>query len=275
MTNTTLISGEEENINAKTQSNRYTMTDIDKLWKQVVRRMKDKYLAPFYFFTAFYYITYTPFWDYPPATLTAALVKVLPIWSLVLYVKLNNYSNTAEIGNLKIFFVNFFQVSDYSKFILVGLLFSSLGDAFLISRYTLFIPGMIAFAFAHAFYMHAMPPGHIESRFTQICFLCGVDVYLFISSGIQSVFMHTIVVIYTFLIFLVGWKALTNFEKARNVSNLASAIGIVLFIFSDFIIAVDKWKFSVPFSQCIVMTSYYASQYFLALSTGSSLKIYE
>ncbi|KAJ8309220.1 hypothetical protein KUTeg_014094 [Tegillarca granosa] len=26
MTNTTLISGEEENINAKTQSNRYTMT---------------------------------------------------------------------------------------------------------------------------------------------------------------------------------------------------------------------------------------------------------
>lgn len=171
--------------------------------------------------------------------------------------------------------MNFFQVPDYSKFILVGLLFSSLGDAFLISRFTLFIPGMIAFAFAHAFYMYAMPPGQIESRFTQICVLCGVDVYLCLSSGIDSLFMNIIVIIYIVLIFSVGWKAATNFEKVRNVSNLTSAIGILLFTFSDFIIALDKWKFSVPFRQCIIMTLYYASQYFIALSTGSSPKVNE
>ena len=43
--------------------------------------------------------------------------------------------------------------------------------------------------------------------------------------------------------------------------------GSLLFLLSDFIIALDKWRLSLPLAELVVMTTYYAAQLCLAIST--------
>ncbi|XP_060070534.1 lysoplasmalogenase-like protein TMEM86A [Ylistrum balloti] len=231
---------------------------MDSFKEELVRRMNNTKLFPFYGLLAIYYLSYLPFWHYPPVTISAAFFKALPIWSLAFFVR-----QTAGVQRSDVFPKEY-----YSKFVMLGLLISSVGDAFLVSRHTLFIPGMLAFMIAHCCYLLAFGPSEVpESRIKSVYALGGVASFFYISDAIDSFLMQLIVLCYFVVIFIVGWRAEARYERNQTYSALFGSLGMFFFMFSDFIIATDKWKFYVPFSEFIVLSFYYMAQFCIAIST--------
>ncbi|KAL5008163.1 hypothetical protein ScPMuIL_013744 [Solemya velum] len=221
--------------------------------------LKHPNLVPFYGCFILYYILYRPFVDYPPLTLMAVLFKCLPIWSLVYYIK-------ATTQGPQWYRKPFLPDDYYCQNIIVGLLCSSVGDALLLSRVTLFIFGLLAFAVAHVFYNIAMGPAPLQTKNRDLYILGGMVCFLVIQEGIDSFIMKGLVLMYISLIFSVGWRATSRYQYYKTDALLYGSIGGLIFIFSDLIIAVDKWRFGIPASQFLVMTSYYTGQLGIALS---------
>lgn len=221
--------------------------------------LKHPNLAPFYGCVTLYYVLYQPFGSYPSFTLMTAIFKCLPIWCLVYYIKATNQGPHW-------YKKPFLPDDHYCQNIIIGLLCSSVGDAFLLSRVTLFIFGLLAFAMAHAFYLVAMEPVPLQSRNRDLYILSGIVCFLVIQEGIHSTIMKGLILMYISLIFSVGWRATSRYEYYKTDALLYGSIGVLLFMLSDFIIAVDKWRIGIPAVQFLVMTSYYAGQLGIALS---------
>ncbi|XP_071080304.1 lysoplasmalogenase TMEM86A-like [Haliotis cracherodii] len=215
--------------------------------------LMDIRLIPFYLSVGAYFALYRPYLQYPPETMDAAIVKAIPIWSLAFFI------HTTKDSHQTIYARHFF----------VGLFFSSLGDMCLIWRETLFIPGMLFFAVAHVCYMLGLATDFNFKRTRCGVFftLLSMCLYLFISSGISSIVMKVLVLVYQGLIFGVGWLAVEHFVYDRTNSACFGACGAALFMFSDCLIGLDKWKFRVPLAEVVIMATYYAGQMCLALST--------
>jgi len=238
------------------------VSDMEKFKRDLLQRLKNSQLYPFYGSVVLYFVLYQPFWDYPPVTFFAAVCKVLPILSLAFFVR-----QTSDVASSEIF-----PTLDYNKFIMVGLLISSIGDAFLVARSSLFVPGMLAFSVAHCSYLYAMENGSSTGGTKTLFSLGAIASFLFIADGIDSYILKFLVLIYTGLLFSVGWKAMCRYEHLKSFSSQLASIGLLLFMFSDFIIATDRWKVHVPFTELITMTTYYMAQLFIAISTENTGK---
>ncbi|XP_061174487.1 lysoplasmalogenase TMEM86A-like [Saccostrea echinata] len=232
---------------------------MDVTQEEIIRRLKNVYLIPFYVLCAVYFVLYQPFLHYPEETFSAAFFKVLPIFALIAFVRLN-------VGDENVL-QNPIPKSDFHRFTILGLIFSSIGDACLIARETMFIPGMLFFTIAQAWYLYALGPGSKGSRLQSIFYLGGVGTFLFLESGIEGIFMKFLVLIYTVLIFTVAWRAASRFERENTYPALLGFVGILLFTLSDFLIGVNKWKFYIPFSEFLVMMTYYGGQFGIALGS--------
>lgn len=138
--------------------------------EEIILRLKNLFLIPFYVLSAVYFVLYQPFLHYPEETFSAAFFKVLPILALIGFVRLN--AGDEDIIH------NPIPKSDFHKFTILGLLFSSIGDACLIARETMFIPGMLFFSIAQAWYMYALGPGNKGSRLARIHLLPGRNRYI-------------------------------------------------------------------------------------------------
>lgn len=226
------------------------------------------HLAPFCATWITYYILYLPlFGGYPVETIGSAFFKILPILSLCFYVisASRDFNGLPSMDNL-------LPEDNRSRFMCLGLLVSCLGDICLVWREFLFIPGLLFFAIAQIMYLYAFQEGTEKSRTKSVFAMLGMSVYLCISSGISNFLVSGLVLIYMILIFTLAWRATARYETEGNKAAMAGCFGALLFLFSDFIIAVDKWCFSVPFAICIIMTSYYGGQLGLALSTTKDLE---
>ncbi|XP_041353487.1 lysoplasmalogenase-like protein TMEM86A [Gigantopelta aegis] len=220
-----------------------------------MQKVFDKDLLPFFALVVVYFIIYNPVLQLPPENLTAAFFKVLPVWYLLFFVYFRSYR---------------IQQDKYARHFICGLLASSLGDASLIWREALFIPGMIFFAVAHIFYLFGLSKtvNRTVLKRTQTLFaLIYFFLYLFISFGIENHVMKTLVFIYSGCIVAVGWLATARYLHDQSMAGLFGVIGAFLFTFSDFIIATNKWRFPVPLSGLLIMISYYSAQLCLTLST--------
>ncbi|XP_063418580.1 lysoplasmalogenase TMEM86A-like [Mytilus trossulus] len=232
--------------------------DMDMMKTKLLGYLPKPTLYPFYGTLLLYFVLYQPFIGYPPITFFAAFFKILPVLSLAYFVR-----STVK-GKLSALMDN-----DYKKFIFIGLLTSSLGDALLVARTALFIPGMLVFGVAHLFYILAFEPSSGKSRLQNLYILGYLALAVTLHADIDSFIMFCLVMVYMTLILVMSWRATNTYERTKTFPALAACVGSMLFIFSDFLIAVDKWKFSVPFTQFFVMITYYSAQFFLALSTDS------
>lgn len=247
-------------VNFKVKLTKYLFCrKMDIKQEEIILRLKNLFLIPFYVLSAVYFVLYQPFLHYPEETFSAAFFKVLPILALIGFVRLN--AGDEDIIH------NPIPKSDFHKFTILGLLFSSIGDACLIARETMFIPGMLFFSIAQAWYMYALGPGNKGSRLESIFYLGGTGTFLFLECSIDGIFMKFLVLIYTGLIFTVGWRAASRFEREQSYPAFLGFVGILLFTFSDFLIAINKWKFYIPFTEFLVMITYYGGQLGIALGT--------
>lgn len=97
-------------------------------------------------------------------------------------------------------------------------------------------------------------------------------VYSYLYPGLSGV-MTYLVLVYISLIAVTAWRAVARVQFFGDLwtwTKLCAFAGSLLFIVSDFVIAVDKFRHPVPYSHQIIMVTYYAAQLGITLSVVDS-----
>ncbi|CAH0560432.1 unnamed protein product [Brassicogethes aeneus] len=211
-------------------------------------------LVPFFKTVAIYFVIFIPA-DKP--SIFGALLKCLPILSLMLFVLLHGMSFGDEYK--------------YSRRILLGLFFCCLGDAFLIWP-NYFEVGMLCFAIGHVHYIFAFDFKPLNLRLGAVVGSTGALAISYLLPGLNGV-LAICVPIYTTIITVMTWRSIARvqfFEDLWTWSKLCSCVGAIFFAVSDTILAIDKFRHNFEYAQVLVMPTYYAAQLGIALSVVDS-----
>ncbi|XP_071831315.1 lysoplasmalogenase TMEM86A-like [Apostichopus japonicus] len=156
----------------------------------------------------------------------------------------------------------------YSLCILAGLILSCFGDACLVFYKQYFIHGLLFFALAHVLYIVAFGAQPLKLPVAIICGFFAAGLYAFLVPGFKNE-MVWLCLIYVILIFTMFWRAVARIHPFGNMwtwTKMCACIGALLFLISDFFLAVDKFRFAIPYRHQIVMSTYYSAQLGIALS---------
>ncbi len=157
----------------------------------------------------------------------------------------------------------------YRKFIFAGLLLSLTGDILLEVTPDWFLYGLVSFLLAHIAYIFAFSRRSRKKGLPVLIILLffGVAIYYVLYPGLND--MAIPVLFYLAVILTMAWRALVQ----RNYDKYAvfAAAGALFFVFSDSIIAIDKFYTAVPFSRWIIMSTYWTAQTLIFYSAYNSL----
>lgn len=159
--------------------------------------------------------------------------------------------------------------------ILFGLLFSLLGDFYLVFD-SLFILGILAFASAQIIYInlfggwiwnipvisYGMEYGDILSAIA--ISLVSIAVYLYIWKKLSWVLVIP-TGMYCLLLSSMLWCAWMNAQHEPSTATFLGAAGAGLFYISDLVLVIGKWRLEIPYGKHIVIITYYASQILITL----------
>ncbi len=150
----------------------------------------------------------------------------------------------------------------YQKMIIIGLIFSTIGDVFLIDPRR-FIQGLISFLLAHICFIIA---------FFSTPNLPGVIFYLAYVAFFLSILWKYLdnlkipVIVYSFALALMSWFALSRYFGLNDHKSLFAFLGSVSFVASDSLLAFNKFKSSFPFAEILILSTYFIAQWLIALS---------
>ncbi len=195
-----------------------------------------------------------------------SVCKILPIVSLIVFVLLHG--------------MNFSEAYSYSWKILIGLVFSALGDIFLVfSDYGFFIHGIASFAMAQFLYAWAFDIWPLKLYVGGICAVIASTIYVCLLPGLHGVMVY-VGAVYCALIFTMMWRAIARVQFFNDQwvftqdlwkwTKLCSCIGAFFFVVSDFTIALNKFVRPVPYAHVIIMLTYYAAQFHITVSVVDS-----
>lgn len=155
----------------------------------------------------------------------------------------------------------------YKIFIVSGLLFSLLGDFFLIFPEQHFKKGLIAFLIGHICYIIAFSVS-TGFHFTSWLFLPITAVGILYLRIIlpYSGKMKIPIIIYVIIIMIMGWVAIERFHNDPILRTILPAIGAVLFMISDAVLALNKFRKPFFSAELIILSTYFTAQWFLAVS---------
>lgn len=155
----------------------------------------------------------------------------------------------------------------YKIFIVSGLLFSLLGDFFLIFPEQHFKKGLIAFLIGHICYIIAFSVS-TGFHFTSWLFLPIAAVGILYLRIIlpYSGKMKIPIIIYVIIIMIMGWVAIERFYNDPTLRTILPAIGAVLFMISDAVLALNKFRKPFFSAELIILSTYFTAQWFLAVS---------
>lgn len=191
-------------------------------------------------------------------SLSALLVKCLPILSLILYILLRSWPK---------------KESKFIRRILIGLAFSMVGDGCLVYRDTCFVLGMVAFGIAHFSYIAAFGWEEPKYAIAVVVFVTGyAPLFGVILPSIADPILKVGIPIYTFFLLTMCWRALS---RAQTWIGILSGLGAVLFVISDFVIVWNDFYQSVPNQQFIIMSTYYGAQLLITLSASEIFVKYD
>lgn len=203
----------------------------------------------------YYYTVHAGKWDnVPEETVRTAIIKGLPLTVLMLLV-VSTKSQGSQHNCLK-------------NNILIGQIFSLVGDLALVWRIQLFIPGLLSFAIAHCFYTRAFLFKPFGAEPATLCFVSGLVMYMFFLPVISELELKIMVFVYITLIFTMWWRSIVRWQERPNIGTLCGCLGAFVFLVSDFMIAIDKWHFHTTYNTETVMATYYTAQLGIALSVA-------
>lgn len=157
----------------------------------------------------------------------------------------------------------------YKRIIIGGLFVSIVADGVIYW----FIAGLITFFIGHIFYIFAFrhasrKPMPKWAATLLLLYGAGMAIWISGSQFLEGEMVLGIAIIaYIFIILTMGWMAI------RTRLPLA-IIGALLFIFSDSVLAIDRFVYDIPYRDAFVMISYYGAQVFIAASIGSRVVKY-
>ena len=178
------------------------------------------------------------------------VTKPIPVLSIALWVY------TGERGR-------------YSTLVTGGLLLSVIGDIMLEWGEKTFLVGVLAFLFAHIFYIgafftreRALKPGYALPFV-----VWGVFIFALVYSNLGGMVLP--VGIYIFVICVMMWRASAQIqtEEVSQRNARAGAVGAVLFGLSDTLIAVNRWYAPMPELRYLNIALYWLGQLGIGLST--------
>ncbi|WP_217536863.1 lysoplasmalogenase [Stenotrophomonas sp. GbtcB23] len=163
----------------------------------------------------------------------------------------------------------------YARAILLGMVFSCIGDIFLMLPFDAFVPGLIAFLLAHVCYIVAFRAGFRSGQgllfsAALLAVFAGINL-----AGLWPLLPNDLripVVVYVVVLALMATLALarawTNNAATPSAPTSArwAAIGAVLFVISDSVLAWDRFGGGLPAATLCVLSTYYAAQYCIARS---------
>jgi len=166
-------------------------------------------------------------------------------------------------------------LSRYKLAIVIGLVFSLGGDVFLMLPGDLFLAGLSSFLIAHIAYVVAFTSdARLASR--RLPFLIwmaiGVANIMLLWPGIPAP-LRIPVVLYTAIILTMAAQAASRALTLRVASARNAAIGAALFVISDTLIGLDRFRPNLDFSPAQVLGTYYAAQWLIALSIRTPGKV--
>ncbi|XP_036391198.1 lysoplasmalogenase-like protein TMEM86A [Megalops cyprinoides] len=209
-------------------------------------------LVPFFKATCVYFVLWLP--TSSPSWFSA-LIKCLPIFCLWVFLLAHG--------------ISFLGAHASARKILAGLIFSALGDAFLIwQEQGYFSHGLLMFAITHILYSSAFGMKPLNPRAGLVIAAVSGLSYTLLYPYLSGPFTY-LVAVYIALIGFMGWRAMAGVQLANDLwtwTQLSACLGAVLFMVSDLTIAVNKFCFPVPHSRAIIMATYYAAQMLIALS---------
>jgi len=162
-------------------------------------------------------------------------------------------------------------VSTFYKYVIVaGLLFSLAGDIFLMLPADRFMAGLISFFVAHVAYIVAFASS--AGGYTSLWGLLPFLIYGLIIFGLLAPHPDNLkipVAAYVMVILLMGWQALGQWIQIDRWGTLLALFGALLFIASDSVLAIDRFKQPFKSARLIVLSTYFSAQWLIALSIGA------
>lgn len=153
------------------------------------------------------------------------------------------------------------------RLIALGLGFSVVGDVLLELPLDLFVPGLVAFLLAHFIYI-----GALARRWRGLAlvgglvfFAWGGGAFLVLQPGLGDVTIP--VAVYCAVIATMGWRASAGLKAEPDKKLAALAlVGAVLFMFSDTVLAFNKFHTPFAGARYLNMCSYWGGQLLLCLA---------
>lgn len=161
----------------------------------------------------------------------------------------------------------------YRLAIAIGMFFAIGGDIFLMLPQDLFLAGLVCFLLTHCAYIVALANSGRHRARPEI-FILYAGVVTIVITGLWSFLppgMHVPVTIYAAALGLMAALAISRaVALTRDDENWHStrraAIGAVLFVISDTLLAYGRFRWATPLNTVFVLSLYYAAQWFFAIS---------
>jgi uncharacterized membrane protein YhhN len=159
------------------------------------------------------------------------------------------------------------SLSFYAYAIIAGLLCSVAGDVFLMLPSDRFVAGLVSFLIAHLFYIAAFTMGR-PLRFPlwslTLFALYGVFIYGILYPHLGD--MKIPVLVYVLVILGMGWRAWERWTDTRMKTALFAFVGAMLFILSDSVLAVNKFREHFEIARALNLSTYFLAQWLIARS---------
>jgi uncharacterized membrane protein YhhN len=145
--------------------------------------------------------------------------------------------------------------------LLIALLFAWIGDVILMTNYTSsFIIGLSAFLIMHLIYIFLFNKHRAIGIYKQLVPI--VVISIIVVAALKFFWQTTSplqipVAIYTIVI---GTMVLFALMRWKSKHYWYVSIGSILFMVSDFLLAINKFSFSIEYSDPLIMTSYIIAQ---------------
>ncbi|XP_059809200.1 lysoplasmalogenase-like protein TMEM86A [Hypanus sabinus] len=209
-------------------------------------------LIPFAISSCLYFMLWLPISN---PSWFSALVKCLPTLCLAFFILAHSWG----VG----------KTHPHSKKFVLGLLSSALGDVFLTwGDQGFFNHGVLAFGIGHVFYITALGLRPLRPGIALLLLLLGIGLYGAIYPCLDTGSLYALGG-YSAVLTLMSWRALAQARCSgyqRSWGALSAAAGAVVFIFSDFVLAVDRFCLPLPHARFTIMSTYYLAQMLIALS---------
>ena len=159
----------------------------------------------------------------------------------------------------------------YVKSIVFGLVFCLFGDSFLLFN-SYFLFGLGSFLIGHLFFLYAFVKRQgLQKRYGIGLFLLilAIGICWLIQDKLNTLLIP--VLLYMLVIVLMSWQGwgLALNSKTKNLRSLG--LGVSLFMFSDTLIAFDKFYIPFSYSGLLILATYWIAIYIIALS-GTRIK---